>query len=107
MPSVNNFIVVIIELMTRLMGVAMGFLAFLVIGGASGVFAWVFYPRPSTAKPKVQNLLMPILIGSLGALGGSYVGQLTGFFQSGQMWEWFSAIIASCVAGCFYAALAK
>lgn len=98
---------VIIELMTALMGVAMGFLAFLVIGGVSGAFAWVFYPGAKTAKSSATKLLIPILIGSVAALASSYAGQFTGFFQSGQMLEWLSAILTSCVAGCFYAALAK
>jgi hypothetical protein len=48
-----------------------------------------------------------MLIGSLAALASAYVGQFTGFFQSGQMLEWFSAIFASCVATCLYAALTK
>ena len=98
---------VIIELMTALMGVAMGFLAFLVIGGLSAAFAWAFYPGSRTAKPQLKKLLMAMLIGSIAALASSYVGQFTGFFQSGQMLEWLSAIFVSCVAGCFYAALTK
>jgi uncharacterized membrane protein YeaQ/YmgE (transglycosylase-associated protein family) len=93
---------VIIDLMSATMGVAMGFLAFLVIGGLTGLFALVFYPGQRKAKPKIKRFLMAALIGFISALASSYVGQFTGFFQSGQMLEWLSAIVASCLAGCLY-----
>jgi uncharacterized membrane protein YeaQ/YmgE (transglycosylase-associated protein family) len=95
---------VIIDLMAALMGVAMGFLAFLVIGSLSGVFAWVFYPGAREAKPRAKQFLMAISIGFVAALASSYIGQFAGFFQSGQMLEWLSAIVASCLAGYVYAA---
>jgi hypothetical protein len=47
------------------------------------------------------------LIGLFSAAASSYFGQYMGFFQSGQMLEWLSAIFASCLAGCVYTALAK
>ena len=97
----------IIDLMTALMGVVMGFLAFLVIGGLSGAFAWVFYPGQRRSKPKTKKFLTAILIGFAFALLSSYGGQFAGLFQSGQMLEWLSAVAASCLAGCLYAALAK
>ena len=90
--------------MAATMGVAMGFLAFLVIGGLTGVFALVFYPGKRQSKPKIQKFLMAVLVGSIAALASSYVGQFAGLFQSGQMLEWLSAIAASCLAGCLYAA---
>lgn len=96
---------VIIDLMSATMGVAMGFLAFLVIGGLTGVFALAFYPGERKARPKIKRFLMGTLIGFLSALASSYVGQSTGFFQSGQMLEWLSAIGASCLVGCLYAAV--
>jgi multisubunit Na+/H+ antiporter MnhB subunit len=96
---------VIIDLMAAIMGVAMGFLAFLVIGGLTGIFALAFYPSERKAKPKVKKFLIAALIGFLFALASSYVGQFTGFFQSGQMLEWLSAIAASCLVGCLYAAV--
>ena len=95
---------VIIDLMSATMGVAMGFLAFLVIGGLTGVFALVFYPGKRQSKPKIQKFLMAVLVGSIAALASSYIGQFAGLFQSGQMLEWLSAIVASCLAGCVYAA---
>jgi len=93
--------------MAATMGVAMGFLAFLVTGGLSGAFAWVFYPGSRTSKPKAKKLLMALLIGFGAALASSYLGQFAGFFQSGQMLEWLSAIVASCLAGSVYAGLAQ
>jgi hypothetical protein len=98
---------VIIDLMAAIMGVAMGFLAFLVIGGLSGVFAWIFYPGQRKSKPRAQKFLMAALIGFLAALASSYAGQFAGVFQSGQMLEWLSAIVASCLAGTIYAVLSK
>jgi uncharacterized membrane protein YeaQ/YmgE (transglycosylase-associated protein family) len=96
----------IIDLMTLLMGVTMGFLAFLLIGGASGASAWIFYPsRPGVSKP--GKLLLAVLLGFLGAATSSYLGQYLGIFQSGQMLEWLSAIFASCLAGCLFTALVK
>ena len=107
MPSVNNFIMVIIDLMAATMGVAMGFLAFLVIGGLTGIFTLVFYPGKRQSKPKIQKFIMAALIGFVAALVSSYMGQYLGLFQSGQMLEWLSAIGASCLTGAVYAGLAK
>jgi uncharacterized membrane protein YeaQ/YmgE (transglycosylase-associated protein family) len=98
---------VIIDLMSATMGVAMGFLAFLVIGGLSGVFAWVFYPGARSGKPKAKKLLMVAIIGFLAAVASSYIGQFAGLFQSGQMLEWLSAIVTSCLVGCLYAAVSR
>ena len=95
---------VIIDLMAATMGVVMGFLAFLVIGGLTGVFALAFYPGERKAKPKIQKFIMAVMVGSIAGLAGSYIGQFAGLFQSGQMLEWLSAIVASCLVGCLYAA---
>ena len=95
---------VIIDLMAATMGVAMGFLAFLVIGGLTGVFAVAFYLGQGKSKPKAKKFLIAALIGFITALASSYVGHFAGFFQSGQMLEWLSTIVASCLVGCLYAA---
>jgi len=98
---------VIIDLMSATMGVAMGFLAFLVIGGLSSVFALVFYPGKRQSKPKIQKFIMAVMVGSIAALASSYIGQFAGLFQSGQMLEWLSSIAASCLAGVLYASTDK
>jgi uncharacterized membrane protein YeaQ/YmgE (transglycosylase-associated protein family) len=85
----------------------MGFLAFLVIGGLSGAFAWVFYPRAKIAKRQLKKILVAIVIGFIAALTSSYAGQFLGLFQSGQILEWLSAIVASSIAGCLYAVVSK
>jgi len=85
----------------------MGFLAFLVIGGLCGLFAWGFYPGRRQSKPSFKNGLLAILLGFLAVLVSSYVGQWLGLFQSGQMFEWLSAIVVACLVGCFYAAAVK
>ncbi len=91
--------------MATTMGVAMGFLAFLVIGGLTSVFALVFYPGERKSKPGAKKFLLAALIGFMAALASSYAGQFTGLFQSGQMLEWLSAIGASCLVGYVYAAV--
>ena len=96
---------VIIDLMTASMGVGMGFLAFLVIGGISGACAWGFYPGTKSRQKGLHKLLTAGFIGFLAAFAASYLGQYTNFFQSGQMLEWLSAIIASCLSGGICAAL--
>ena len=85
----------------------MGFLAFLVIGGLSSLFALIFYPGNRKSKPRTKKFLMTITVGFTAALASSYVGQFMGFFQSGQMLEWLSAIAASSLAGALYAGFAK
>jgi uncharacterized membrane protein YeaQ/YmgE (transglycosylase-associated protein family) len=97
----------IIDLMSVTMGVAMGFLAFLVIGGLTGVFALVFYPGKRQSKPKIQKYLMAVLVGSIAALASSYIGQFVGLFQAGQMLEWLCTIVTSCFVCSFYAAVAR
>ncbi len=96
----------IIDLMAALMGVSMGFLAFLVIGGISGASAWIFYPGASGGF-KPGRILIAFLLGSIAASASSYAGQYWDFFQSGQILEWASAIFAACTAGCVFTALAK
>ena len=98
---------VIIDLMTASMGVGMGFLAFLVIGGISGACAWGFYPGTKSRQKGFHKLLTAGFIGFLAAFAASYLGQYTNFFQSGQMLEWLSAIIVSCLAGCLYAVVSR
>ncbi|MBU3581178.1 hypothetical protein ICN19_03990 [Polynucleobacter sp. AP-Capit-er-40B-B4] len=84
----------------------MGFLAFLVIGGISGVSAWIFYPGPSQGL-RPGKILLAFLLGVTAAAGSSFLGQYWGFFQSGQILEWASAIFASCAVACLFTALAK
>jgi uncharacterized membrane protein YeaQ/YmgE (transglycosylase-associated protein family) len=98
---------VIIDLMAATMGVVMGFLAFLVIGGLTGVFALVFYPGKRQSKPWAKKFLMAVLVSSVAALVSSYIGQFTGVFQSGQMLEWLSAIVGASLAGYLYAVLSR
>lgn len=98
---------VIIDLMEAIMGVVMGFLAFLVIGGLTGVFALLFYPGQRRTKPKTKKFLIAALIGFLAALASFYIGQFLGLFQSGQMLEWLSTIMASCLTGALYASIVK
>ena len=84
----------------------MGFLAFLVIGGISGVSAWIFYPG-SFRGSRLGKIFIALLLGFVAAAVSSYLGQFWGFFQSGQILEWASAIFAACAVGGIFAALAK
>ena len=92
--------------MAQLMGVTMGLLAFLLIGGASGASAWIFYPGKSSGSKPVK-LFLASFLGFIAAAASAYLGQYAGFFQSGQMLEWLSAIFASCLVGCIFTAFAK
>lgn len=92
--------------MAALMGVSMGFLAFLVIGGISGASAWIFYPRASNGL-KLGRILIAFLLGAIAAAASSYAGQFWDLFHSGQILEWASAIFAACAVGWVFAALAK
>jgi hypothetical protein len=88
----------------------MGFLAFLLIGGASGTGAWIFYrgsPKTPSKASKSGGLLVAALLGFIAAAFSSYVGQYLNLFQSGQMLEWVSAVLASCATGSIYTALVK
>jgi len=85
----------------------MGFLAFLLIGGASGASAWIFYPGTSSRGSNPQKIFLLALLGFITAAVSSYLGQYFGFFQSGQMLEWLCAIFASCLVGCIFTTLAK
>ena len=96
----------IIDLMAALMGVSMGFLAFLVIGGISGASTWIFYPGNSSGL-RSGRVLIAFLLGFIAAASSSYLGQYWDLFQSGQILEWASAIFASCAVGCVFTALAK
>lgn len=84
----------------------MGFLAFLLIGGISGVSAWIFYPGASYGV-RPGRMLVVFLLGFLAAAASSYLGQYWGLFQSGQILEWASAIFTSCAVACVFTALAK
>ena len=92
--------------MAALMGVSMGFLAFLVIGGISGASTWIFYPGNSSGL-RSGRVLIAFLLGFIAAASSSYLGQYWDLFQSGQILEWASAIFASCAVGCVFTALAK
>ncbi len=96
----------IIDLIAALMGVSMGFLAFLVIGGISGASAWFFYPGASHGV-KPGRIALAFLLGFVAAASSSYLGQYWELFQSGQILEWASAIFASCMVGCIFTALVK
>ena len=92
----------------------MGFLAFLLIVGISGASAWIFYPGSLKTRPKnaikassLKGLLVSALLGFIAAVLSSYMGQYFNFFQSGQILEWASAILAACAVGCIYTTLAK
>jgi uncharacterized membrane protein YeaQ/YmgE (transglycosylase-associated protein family) len=95
---------VIIDLMSAILGVTMGFLAFLVIGGLTGVLAWVFYLGGRQTKPTAKKFLLAALIGFIASLTSSYAGQFAGLFQSGQMLEWLCSVGAASLVGTLYAA---
>lgn len=85
----------------------MGFLAFLLIGGVVAWSASRFYPGRAWRKPTFTQFLTLVLSGLLAAGLASYAGQAMGLFQSGQMAEWFSAIVAAWLAGLLVTVIRK
>ena len=83
----------------------MGFLAFLVIGGASGACAWMFYPGLKSPYFGFRKPLGSVAVGVLASIATSYLGQFGGFFQAGQMLQWLCVVLAASVASCIYVSL--
>lgn len=77
----------------------MGFLAFLLIGGAVAWSAFWLYPSQSNRKCTSSRLFSLVLSGFLAAALVSYAGQAVGLFQSGQIAEWFTVIVGAWLAG--------
>lgn len=77
----------------------MGFLAYLLLGGAIGWAAAQYFPGFSPknkagkgAKRGKSTYLWSMALGILGTGMTSYGGQAIGLFTAGQMLEWGSAI---------------
>jgi uncharacterized membrane protein YeaQ/YmgE (transglycosylase-associated protein family) len=107
MPRVNSFIGPNYRFDGVLMGMRMGFLAFLLIGSAVGWSAYYFYPGRSRQKRGLLGLSGLFLVGFLGAAAGSYGGQALGLFQSGQIAEWLTAIGSAWLAGLLLTVIRK
>ena len=80
----------------------MGFLAYLLLGGAVGWATGHYFPGFSPrnkssgrVKQTKSMLLWTITLGVLGAASASYGGQILGIFTAGQMLEWVSAILGA------------
>ena len=72
----------------------MSFMAFLIFGSGLGVvFAYVYPAKSSKRAGFMQKVAYPALLGVLGTFFVSVLGQSLGFFKSGQMLEWLSAIL--------------
>jgi len=95
----------IIDLKMALMGVSMGFLAFLVIGALSGACAWACYPGQKLPGRRLQKLLICALGGFGACIASAYLGQFAGYFQSGQILEWVCVSLAACIAGIIFMSL--
>ena len=107
MPRVNSFIGPNYRFDGVLMGMRMGFLAFLLIGSAVGWSAHYFYPGRQRQKTGLLGLCGLFLVGFLGAAAGSYGGQALGLFQSGQIAEWLTAIGSAWLAGLLLTVIRK
>jgi uncharacterized membrane protein YeaQ/YmgE (transglycosylase-associated protein family) len=97
----------IIDLKAALMGVSMGFLAFLLIGVLSGACAWGFYPGQKLPGRRFQKLLICALGGFAACFASSYLGQFAGYFHSGQMIEWIVVSLAASLISALMAILIK
>jgi uncharacterized membrane protein YeaQ/YmgE (transglycosylase-associated protein family) len=91
------------------MGIVMGFLAFLLLGGAVGWSAWYFYPARKTPSSqglgRIKGVVGAISAGIVGAWGGSFLALLG--VKPGQMLEWLVAIVAAWLAAAIYVAFTR
>jgi uncharacterized membrane protein YeaQ/YmgE (transglycosylase-associated protein family) len=93
------------------MGIVMGFLAFLLLGGAVGWSAWYFYPARKTLSSqglgRNKGMVGAISAGFVGAWGGSFLALLVVLVKPGQMLEWLVAIVAAWLAAAIYVAFTR
>lgn len=74
----------------------MSFLAFLVFGGFVGFLASYLHPKKSSKKTSLSaRILVPLILGATSSAIASILGQSLGWFKSGQVLEWLSAMIFS------------
>lgn len=89
----------------------MGFLAFLLLGGAVGWSAWYFYPARKTPSRlglgRIKGMVGAICAGFVGAWGGSFLALLGALVKPGQMLEWLVAIVAAWLAAAIYVAFTR
>jgi len=89
----------------------MGFLAFLLLGGAVGWSAWYFYPARKTplrqGLGRIKGMVGAICAGFVGAWGGSFLALLGALVKPGQMLEWLVAIVAAWLAAAIYVAFTR
>ncbi len=89
----------------------MGFLAFLLLGGAVGWSAWYFYPArkmpSSQGLGRIKGVVGAISAGIVGAWGGSFLALLGALVKPGQMLEWLVAIVAAWLAAAIYVAFTR
>ena len=89
----------------------MGFLAFLLLGGAVGWSACDFYPaRKTPARQglgRIKGMVGAICAGFVGAWGGSFLALLGTLVKPGQMLEWLVAIVAAWLAAAIYVAFTR
>ncbi|MCE7505017.1 hypothetical protein LZG75_02085 [Polynucleobacter sp. IMCC30063] len=102
---------VIIDMMALLMGIVMGFLAFLLLGGAVGWSAWYFYPARKTPSNRgggrIKGIIGAIGAGFIGAWGGSFLALMGALVKPGQMLEWFIAILAAWMVAAIYTSFTR
>lgn len=89
----------------------MGFLAFLLLGGAVGWSAWYFYPAGKTPSSqglgRIKGMVGAIGAGFVGASGGSFLALLGALVKPGQMLEWLVAILAAWLVAAIYVAFTR
>ncbi len=109
MPKVNSFILIIIGFLGLIGAFWMGFLAYLLLGSLMGWAAAHYFPRFSPSnkgtnrgKRTKATYLWSMCFGIFGSAIASFGGQAAGLFAGGQMLEWGSAIILSCLISTLY-----
>jgi uncharacterized membrane protein YeaQ/YmgE (transglycosylase-associated protein family) len=81
----------------------MGFLGAIIIGFIVGIIAKLITP----GDPKPRGFILTTVLGIVGALLATYLGQAIGWYQSGQPAGFFGAIVGSIIVLLIWRQLAR
>jgi uncharacterized membrane protein YeaQ/YmgE (transglycosylase-associated protein family) len=81
----------------------MGFLGAIIIGFIVGIIATLITP----GDPKPRGFILTTVLGIVGALLATYLGQAIGWYQAGQAAGFFGAIVGAIIVLLIWRQLAR
>ena len=81
----------------------MGFLGAIIIGFIVGIIAKLITP----GDPKPRGFILTTVLGIVGALLATYLGQAIGWYQSGQASGFFGAVVGSIIVMLIWRQMAR